>query len=466
MMINNSGKEYLLQNAASNAEQKMDLFDTKTENLNSSKQTPLAERMRPRSLDEFIGQQHLVGPGKLLHQAIEQDKLISMIFWGPPGVGKTTLARIITEETKSEFHSISAVTSGVANVRKIIEKAGFNRNKLGKRTILFIDEIHRFNKAQQDALLHSVEDGTILLIGATTENPSFEVISPLLSRCRVFTLEPLTDQEIGKIIDRAVNTDTILKQLNIQLDDQTREVLIHYAAGDARIALNAIELASQLVLPDKTGNRYLTKNLIEEALQKRTLIYDKKGDYHYDTISAFIKSIRGSDPDAAVYWMARMLEGGEDPKFIARRMIILASEDIGNAHPQALVVATAAFTAIDYVGMPEAQIILSQAATYLASVPKSNAAYLAINQAMQDVKESSPEPVPLHLRNAPTALMKKEGYARDYKYPHDYPEHFVEENYLPDGKKAKIYYQPTDQGYEKTIRERLDRLWRKRNSEK
>jgi len=466
VMINNSGKEYLLQNAASNAEQKMDLFDTKTENLNSSKQTPLAERMRPRSLDEFIGQQHLVGPGKLLHQAIEQDKLISMIFWGPPGVGKTTLARIITEETKSEFHSISAVTSGVANVRKIIEKAGFNRNKLGKRTILFIDEIHRFNKAQQDALLHSVEDGTILLIGATTENPSFEVISPLLSRCRVFTLEPLTDQEIGKIIDRAVNTDTILKQLNIQLDDQTREVLIHYAAGDARIALNAIELASQLVLPDKTGNRYLTKNLIEEALQKRTLIYDKKGDYHYDTISAFIKSIRGSDPDAAVYWMARMLEGGEDPKFIARRMIILASEDIGNAHPQALVVATAAFTAIDYVGMPEAQIILSQAATYLASVPKSNAAYLAINQAMQDVKESSPEPVPLHLRNAPTALMKKEGYARDYKYPHDYPEHFVEENYLPDGKKAKIYYQPTDQGYEKTIRERLDRLWRKRNSEK
>jgi putative ATPase len=440
----------------------MDLFNTKIENLKNSKQIPLAERMRPRSLDEFIGQGHLVGKGKLLRQAIEQDKLISMIFWGPPGVGKTTLARIIAEETESEFYSISAVTSGVAEVRKIIEKADFNRSKLGKRTFLFIDEIHRFNKAQQDALLHSVEDGTILLIGATTENPSFEVISPLLSRCRVYTLKPFTEEEIGKIIDRAVDNDTILKELHIRLDDQTREVLIHYAAGDARIALNAIELASQLASAGKNGIRYLTKELIEEALQKRTLIYDKKGDYHYDIISAFIKSIRGSDPDAAVYWMARMLDGGEDPKFIARRMIILASEDIGNAHPQALSIATAAFTAVDYVGMPEAQIILSQAATYLASVPKSNAAYLAINQAMQDVKESSPEPVPLHLRNAPTVLMKKEGYAKDYKYPHDFPEHFVEENYLPAGKKDKIYYQPTNHGYEKTIRERLERLWKKR----
>jgi putative ATPase len=444
----------------------MYLFESQKQNSIKKADLPLAERMRPRSLDEFIGQQHLVGSGKLLRQAIEQDKLISMIFWGPPGVGKTTLARIVAEETKSDFHSISAVASGVADVRKIIEKADFNRNRLGKRTILFIDEIHRFNKAQQDALLHSVEDGTLLLIGATTENPSFEVISPLLSRCRIYTLKPFSVEEIGKIIDRAVSTDTILKDLKVQLDDQTHEVLIHYAAGDARIALNAIELASQLVLPDKNGNRYLTKDLIEEALQKRTLIYDKKGDYHYDTISAFIKSIRGSDPDAAVYWMARMLDGGEDPKFIARRMIILASEDIGNAHPQALVVATAAFTAIDYVGMPEAQIILSQAATYLASVPKSNAAYLAINEAMQDVKNSSPEPVPLHLRNAPTSLMKKEGYAKDYKYPHDYPEHFVEENYLPAGKEDKIYYQPTDRGYEKTIRERLSRLWKKGNSEK
>jgi len=442
----------------------MDLFGTKTEHLKSSKQTPLAERMRPHNLDEFIGQQHLVGTGKLLRQAIEQDKLISIIFWGPPGVGKTTLARIIAEVTKSEFHSISAVTSGVGDLRKIIEKADFNRNSLAKRTILFIDEIHRFNKAQQDALLHSVEDGTLLLIGATTENPSFEVISPLLSRCRVYTLRPFSDEEIGKIINRAIDSDNILRKLNVQLDDQTRQALIHYSAGDARIALNAIDLASQLASPDSNGYRHLTKPLIEEVLQKRTLIYDKKGDYHYDIISAFIKSIRGSDPDAAVYWMARMLEGGEDPKFIARRMIILASEDIGNAHPQALVVATAAFTAVDYVGMPEAQIILSQAATYLASVPKSNAAYLAINQAMQDVKESQPEPVPLHLRNAPTLLMKQEGYARDCKYPHDYPGHFVEETYLPADKKGKIYYQPTDLGYEKTIKDRLNRLWKKRNN--
>jgi len=444
----------------------MDLFEHKSnDRVPPSKTAPLAERMRPRSLADFIGQQHLVGPGKLLRQAIEQDRLISMIFWGPPGVGKTTLARIIAEETKSEFHAISAVTSGVAEVRKIIEKAQFNRDKLGKRTILFIDEIHRFNKAQQDALLHSVEDGTILLIGATTENPSFEVIAPLLSRCRVYTLHPFSEAEIGQIIDRALQTDGMLQELKIRLDDTTRSLLIRYAAGDARIALNAIELAAQLAAPDDKGNRFLTKDLIEEVLQKRTLIYDKKGDYHYDTISAFIKSIRGSDPDAAVYWMARMLDGGEDPKFIARRMIILASEDIGNAHPQALVVATAAFSAVDYVGMPEAQIILAQAATYLASVPKSNAAYLAIRHAMEDVKQSPPEPVPLHLRNAPTALMKKEGYAKGYQYPHDHPGHFVEENYLPAGKQQQVYYQPTDQGYEKTLRERLQRLWQKRRGD-
>lgn len=443
----------------------MDMFENKSnDQFVETKEVPLAERMRPHHLDEFIGQQHLVGSGKLLRQAIEQDRLISMIFWGPPGVGKTTLARIIAEETSSDYHAISAVTSGVGDVRKIIEKANFNRNQLAKRTILFIDEIHRFNKAQQDALLHSVEDGTLLLIGATTENPSFEVISPLLSRCRVYTLKPFTEEEIGSIIDRAITSDQLLNKLKIKFDPQTRQALIRYSAGDARIALNAIELASRLAEPDPAGFRYVTKPFIEEVLQKRMLIYDKKGDYHYDLISAFIKSIRGSDPDAAVYWMARMLEGGEDPKFIARRMIILASEDIGNAHPQALVVATAAFTAVDYVGMPEAQIILSQAATYLASVPKSNASYLAINQAMQDVRELSPEPVPLHLRNAPTSLMKKEGYAKDYKYPHDFPDHFVNENYMPTEKKDKIYYQPTDQGYEKTIRERLKRLWRKRSA--
>ena len=440
----------------------MDLFNKQIESSGKKQLPPLAERMRPSCLDEFVGQQHLIGPGKVLRQAIEQDKLVSMIFWGPPGVGKTTLARIIARETQSEFFSISAVTAGVKDVRQIIEKGEFNREHLRKRTILFIDEIHRFNKAQQDALLHSIEDGTLLLIGATTENPSFEVISPLLSRTRVYTLNPFTNEEIAAIIDRALEKDEILKEMKIVLTDQAKQILIHHAAGDARIALNAIDLAWQLTVAGENGIREITPELLEEVLQKRTLIYDKKGDYHYDLTSAFIKSIRGSDPDAAVYWMARMLDGGEDPKFIARRMIILASEDIGNAHPQALVVATSAFTAVNYVGMPEAQIILSQAATYLASVPKSNAAYLAINQAMKDVKNTAPEPVPFHLRNAPTKLMEQKGYGKEYKYPHDYPQHFIEETYLPPNKKDKIYYEPTDQGYEKTLRERLTRLWKKR----
>ncbi|MDW7681956.1 MAG: replication-associated recombination protein A, partial [bacterium] len=410
--------------------------------------------------DEFVGQHDLIAPGKVLRKAIEQDKLVSMIFWGPPGVGKTTLARIIARETRSDFYSISAVTAGVKDVRKIIEKGGFNR-RLGKRTILFIDEIHRFNKAQQDALLHSIEDGTILLIGATTENPSFEVISPLLSRTRVYTLQPFSDREVEAIVKRAIEKDLVLKDMNLRLESDALQILLHHATGDARIALNAVELASQLA-PLTDNIRIISKNLIEQVMQKRMLIYDKKGDYHYDVISAFIKSIRGSDPDAAVFWMARMLDGGEDPKFIARRMIILASEDVGNAHPQALAVATSAFTAIHYIGMPEAQIVLAQAATYLASVPKSNAAYLAIDAAMKDVRELAPEPVPLKLRNAPTRLMKDQGYGENYHYPHDYPDHFIEESYLPENMAQKIYYYPTDQGYEKTIKERLERLWRKR----
>jgi len=444
----------------------MDLFNQNSNEKLTSQLIPLAERLRPKTIKDFIGQQHLIAPGKILRQAIEQDRLVSMIFWGPPGVGKTTLARIIANETKSEFFSISAVTSGVKDVRKIIEQGKFNRSKLGKKTILFIDEIHRFNKAQQDALLHSIEDGTLLLIGATTENPSFEVISPLLSRSRVYVLKPFIDQEIETIINRALSEDKILSENKIKFDQKSKKILIHFSAGDARVVLNAIELASQLAAKNEEGVRVITTSLIEEVLQKRTLIYDKKGDYHYDVISAFIKSIRGSDPDAAVYWLARMLDGGEDPKFIARRMIILASEDIGNAHPQALTMATSAFTAINYIGMPEAQIILSQAATYLASVPKSNASYMAINEAMQDVKNSPPEPVPLHLRNAPTKLMKQQEYGKDYKYPHDYPSHFVEENYLPEKKADKIYYNPTELGYEKTIKERLEMLWRKRKNNK
>lgn len=440
----------------------MDLFEKEKQPAGKSKLKPLAERMRPQSLDEFIGQQHLLAPGKLLREAIEQDRLVSMIFWGPPGVGKTTLARIIAGETKSDFFALSAVTSGVGDVRKIIEKAEFTRDKLGKRTILFIDEIHRFNKAQQDALLHCVEDGTILLIGATTENPSFEVISPLLSRCRVYTLKRFDEDEIREIVNRAVTGDSVLTENKISVSEPVVATIVRHAGGDARIALNAIELAAQLTSTNADGIREITTDLIGDVLQKRMQIYDKKGDFHYDIISAFIKSIRGSDPDAAVYWMAQMLEGGEDPKFIARRMIIAASEDIGNAHPQALVIATTAFTAVDYVGMPEARIILAQAATYLASVPKSNAAYLSIDAALQDVKNSASEPVPLHLRNAPTNLMKDQGYGQNYSYPHDFPEHFIEEHYLPDSKRNKIYYQPTDQGYEKTIRDRLTRLWKKR----
>jgi putative ATPase len=426
----------------------------------NTQRSPLAERMRPHSLAEFVGQEHLLGEGKILRTAIESDQLVSMILWGPPGVGKTTLARIIAQESSSEFHAVSAVTSGVADLRKIIKTATENRF-LGKRTILFIDEIHRFNKAQQDALLHSVEDGTILLIGATTENPSFEVITALQSRCRVYKLESLNEEHLDRLVQRALDSDVELGKLKVVLNEDARSLLIKLSGGDARNVLTALDLASQLAQPDVNGVRVIDRLLVEEAMQRRTLLYDKKGEYHYDVISAFIKSVRGSDPDAAVYWLARMIESGEDPKFIARRLIILASEDIGNADPHALMLATSAFDAVTVIGMPEGRIVLAQATTYLASAPKSNASYLAIDEAMQVVRDEMPGDVPLHLRNAPTRLMKEMRYGDGYKYPHDFGG-FAEQDYFPAKMAKRVFYRPTENGVEQRIRERLLKLWPKR----
>lgn len=425
---------------------------------------PLADRIRPRSLDEFIGQEHIVGRGKPLRIMIETGQIQSMILWGPPGVGKTTLAKIISEMVNADFYQINAVLSGTKELKEIIERAEDNLKYYGKRTILFIDEIHRFNKAQQSVLLNSVENGTIILIGATTENPSFEIISPLLSRCQVFVLEPFGVKELNAILERALTKDEVLSRFKIEIED--RNLLFLYSGGDARVMLNALEVAIKLATPDESGRVLLTKDIISEAFQRKHFKYDRAGEEHYNMISAFIKSIRGSDPDGAVYWLARMLLAGEDPKFIARRMIILASEDIGNAEPYALTLATSCFTAVDYVGMPEVRIILAQVATYLASCPKSNSAYLAIEEAIEDAQKFPDLPVPLHLRNAPTKLMEELGYGKDYKYSHDFPEHFVEQQFLPDELKDKIYYKPTELGREKILKERLESLWSKRKQNK
>jgi putative ATPase len=425
---------------------------------------PLADRIRPRSLDEFIGQEHIVGRGKPLRIMIETGQIQSMILWGPPGVGKTTLAKIISEMVNADFYQINAVLSGTKELKEIIERAEDNLKYYDKRTILFIDEIHRFNKAQQSVLLNSVENGTIILIGATTENPSFEIISPLLSRCQVFVLEPFGVKELNAILERALTEDEVLSRFKIEIED--RNLLFLYSGGDARVMLNALEVAIKLATPDESGRVLLTKDIISEAFQRKHFKYDRAEEEHYNMISAFIKSIRGSDPDGAVYWLARMLLAGEDPKFIARRMIILASEDIGNAEPYALTLATSCFTAVDYVGMPEARIILAQVATYLASCPKSNSAYLAIEEAIEDAQKFPNLPVPLHLRNAPTKLMKELGYGKDYKYSHDFPEHFVEQQFLPDELKDKIYYKPTELGREKILKERLESLWSKRKQNK
>ncbi|MFA6457352.1 MAG: replication-associated recombination protein A [Bacteroidota bacterium] len=425
----------------------------------NEKNTPLAERVRPKTLDQFVGQSHLLAAGKPLRLMVEKDEMRSFILWGPPGVGKTTLARIIAQQTKSEFFALNAVSSGVKDVREVIARAEVFQREF-KRTILFIDEIHRFNKAQQDALLHSVEAGTITLIGATTENPSFEVISPLLSRMRVFVLEALGKTELETILSQSLEQDEVITTKNVVIDDQ--EYFLLLSGGDARKLLNGLEIAFQISPAGTDGIHRLTKEILEEAFQRKYSLYDKKGEQHYDIISAFIKSMRGSDPDAAVYWLARMLEGGEDPKFIARRMIILSSEDIGNADPVALMLAVDAFTAVDYVGMPEARIILSNVATYLAGAPKSNASYVAIDEAMSDVRRLPNLPVPLHLRNAPTKLMKDLNYGKEYKYAHDFNGNFVEQQNLPDQLKHKRYYTPTENGREKQIKERLDTLWKRK----
>ena len=442
----------------------MDLFSSTASHNPPSQKTPanapLAERVRPKTLAEFVGQEHLLGKGKPLRVLIESDQIPSMILWGPPGSGKTTLARLVAQYAKADFFQLNAVSSGVKDVRDVLDRAEANQKHLGKKTILFIDEIHRFNKAQQDALLHSVEDGLIRLIGATTENPSFEVISPLLSRSRIYVLEPLGEPHLNQILDHALATDQTLSTQAIAVND--RAYLFLLSGGDARMLLNGLETAISLAKPDKTKKIVVGKVQIEEAFQRKHVKYDKGGEEHYNQISAFIKSVRGSDPDAAVYWLARMLEGGEDPKFIARRMIVLASEDIGNADPHALTLATSCFTAVDYIGMPEARIVLSQAATYLASSPKSNASYVAINEAMKDVKTLPDESVPLHLRNAPTKLMENLGYGENYKCSHEYQAHFVEQQYLPDKLKDKLYYRPSDIGEEKTIRARLNAWWKSR----
>ena len=420
---------------------------------------PLAERIRPQGLSEFIGQENLIHENSLLTKAVASKQPFSLIFWGPPGTGKTTLARILSREFGVEYFELSAISSGVKQVREILEKGKVSFES-GKYSILFIDEIHRFTKSQQDALLHGVEEGSITLIGATTENPSFEVISPLLSRCRVLRLHPLNDLDLECVIKRALENDILLSQKNLQIDDQTKFFLIESCGGDARKMLNTLELAVSLHSEERV---MLKKEDIQEALQQKNVIYDKAGDYHYDVISAFIKSVRGSDPDAAVYWLAVMLEGGEKPEFIARRLIILAAEDIGNAEPYALQLATAAFDAVHRIGMPESRIILSQITTYLAGVPKSNAAYKAIDAALENIRENGAGSVPLHLRNAPTNLMKSEGYGKDYKYAHSFDNHFVEQNYFPDFFNAvPQFYNPQNEGREKFLKERLGKLWKDR----
>lgn len=418
---------------------------------------PLAERLRPQTLDEYIGQKHLVGQGAVLRKMIDSGHISSFILWGPPGVGKTTLAQIIANKLETPFFTLSAVTSGVKDVRDVIEKARQSRFFNQQSPILFIDEIHRFSKSQQDSLLGAVEKGTVTLIGATTENPSFEVIRPLLSRCQLYVLKSLEQDDLLQLVQRAITTDTILKERDIQL--QETGALLRYSGGDARKLLNIIELVVEAEGNDPV---VITDAMVTERLQQNPLAYDKDGEMHYDIISAFIKSIRGSDPDAALYWLARMIEGGEDPAFIARRLVISASEDIGLANPNALLLANAAFDAVMKIGWPEGRIPLAEATVYLATSAKSNSAYMGINKALQVVQQTGNEPVPLHLRNAPTKLMEQLGYAKDYKYAHDYEGHFVEQQFLPDNLAGTRLWTPQPNPAEDKLKQRMEFLWKRK----
>jgi putative ATPase len=439
--------------------EKMPLFDLPQEN-DSPQSMPLAARMRPQTFAEFVGQEHLVAEGRVLRKCIEADQLPSMVLWGPPGSGKTTLAHIIANVTRAHFSPLSAVSAGVADLRRVIEEARKRLKSSGQRTILFVDEIHRFNKAQQDAVLPFVENGTVTFIGATTENPSFEVISPLLSRCRVFRLNLLSDEDIRLIVERAIkDKERGLAKYRITASEEALRHLVTMSNGDARVALNALEMATFATVLGRDGLRVVELSAVEEALQHRALLYDKSGDQHYDLISALHKSLRGSDPDAGLYWLGRMLEAGEDPLYIVRRLVRFASEDVGVADPQALVLAVAAQQAVHFIGLPEGNLALAEAVVYLAAAPKSNSLYQAYSRVQKDVQQGRNEPVPLHLRNPVTDLMRNMGHGQGYKYAHDYPGHFVRQQNLPASLQGKRYYTPGSQGYEKEIADRLKKWW-------
>jgi putative ATPase len=443
----------------------MDLF--KKDDMKAGQDPrPLADRMRPRTLDEYVGQTHLMGAGSLLRRAIEADQLFSMIFWGPPGSGKTTLARIIAGAIQSHFASFSAVLSGVKEIRAVVDEARVQRQDQRKKTILFVDEIHRFNKAQQDAFLPHVESGLITLIGATTENPSFEVIAPLLSRSRVLLLKPFSDDELMLILEKALkDSERGLGELSLEIDPEAMAAIVWSADGDARAALNTLEATAPLVQTQENHSRKITRALVEEAFQKKFLLYDKGGEEHYNLISALHKSLRGSDPDAALYWLGRMLAAGEDPLYIARRMVRFASEDVGNADPRALTVAISAMQAFQFIGLPEGELALAQAAVYLATASKSNALYTGYGRIKETISRTGTLPVPLHIRNAPTRLMKELGYGKGYLYAHDFEDAYVPQDFLPEKLKGETYYHPTDRGYEKIIRERMEQ-WRKLRGKK